>query len=120
MELGEDPVALGRVEALRVPLLQVGGLEDGHVDMAFLEQVAHHHVGVVALELLIGPVRLGRTEAVIGVEAVDPPLGVLLLPGDPVVRTCVPVVDVGVDHEVALTIVFVHVGPPHRARQVES
>ena len=77
--LGEDRVALGRVEALRVPLLEVRGLEDRDVDVALLEEVPHHQVRVVALVLLVGPVGVGRSEPVVGVEAVDPPLGVLLL-----------------------------------------
>ena len=60
------------------------------------------------MELLERPVRLGRPEAHVGVEALDPTLGVLLLPLDPVIGTRVPEVLMAVDDEVLLAILLVH------------
>ena len=56
-------VALGGVEALLVPLLQVGRLEDRHVDVPVLEDVLHQVVLGVLLEVLDAPVRLRRARA---------------------------------------------------------
>ncbi len=58
--------------------------------------------------LLERPVRLGRPEPLVRVEALDPALGVLLGARHPVVRGGVPVVHVAVDHEVLLAILLVH------------
>ena len=53
-------VHLGRVEAGRVPLLQVRRLEHGDVDVAVLEHVLLEVLLGVLLEVLDRPVRLGR------------------------------------------------------------
>ena len=110
--LGQRAVALGGVEALLVPLLQVRRLEDRHVDVAVLEDVLHQVVLGVLLEVLDRPVRLRRPEALVGVEALDPALGVLLRARHPVVRGRVPEVHVAVDDEVLLAVLLVHWAPP--------
>ena len=107
MLLAHQRVALGGVEALRVPLLQFRGLEDGHVHVPVLEDVLHQVVLGVLLEVLDRPVRLGRPEALVGVEALDPALGVLLGARHPVVRGSIPVVHVRIDDEVLLAVVLV-------------
>jgi len=109
--LAHQRVPLGSVEALLVPLLEVGRLEDGDVHVAVLEDVLHQVFFGVLLEVLDRPVRLGRAEALVGVEALDPALGVLLSPGHPVVGGSVPVVHVPVDDEVLLAVALVHVPP---------
>ena len=101
-------VHLGRVEAGRVPLLQVRRLEHGDVDVAVLEHVLLEALRGVLLEVLDRPVRLGRAEALVGVEAVDPALGVLLGALHPVRGTRVPEVGVAVHHEVLLAVLLVH------------
>ena len=106
--LAHQRVALGGVEALLVPLLQIGRLEHGHVHIAVLEDVLHQVFLGVLLEVLQRPVRLRRAQAHVGVEAFDPALGVLLRPGHPVVRGGVPVVHVAVYHEVLLAVLLVH------------
>ena len=124
MLLGEDRVALRGVETFPVPLRQVGRLEDRHIDVTLHEQVIHHHLGVVLLELLVGPMALGRPEPVVGVEAVDEPLGVDLLALDPVVRRSVPMMDVPVHDVIPLTVALIHLRSllPHHAprRQVPA
>ena len=62
----------------------------------------------VLLEVLERPVRLGRPEPLVGVEALDPALGVLLLALHPVRRARVPEVQVAVDDEVLLAVLLVH------------
>src|SRR5262249_2964377 len=106
--LAHQRVALGGVEALLVPLLQVGRLEDRHVHVPVLEDVLHQVVFGVLLEVLYRPVRLGRTESLVGVETLDPALGVLLGTRYPVVRGGVPVMHVAVYHEVLLAVLLVH------------
>ena len=106
--LGQQRVALGGVEALLVPLLEVGGLHDPHVDVAGLEQVVNGVLLGVLHVLLQRPPGVLRPEAVVGVEALDPALGELLGTGHPVVRRGVPVVHVRVDHEVLLAVLLVH------------
>ena len=106
--LDHPRVALGGVEAVGVPLLQVGRLEHADVDVALLEDVLDEVLLGVLLELLDRPVRLGRAEPLVGVEALDPALGVLLLALHPVRRARVPEVDVAVHHEVLLAVVLVH------------
>src|SRR5215207_4917940 len=77
-------VLLDRVEALRVPLLQVRRLQQGHVDVAVDEHVLLEVVQRVLLEVLERPMRLRRAKPHIGVEALDPALRVLLGAGLPV------------------------------------
>src|SRR5918995_3458364 len=101
-------VPLERVEAFAIPRLQVRRLEDADVDVALLEHVLDEVLLGVLLELLKRPVRLRRPEALIGVEALDPPLRVLLLALHPVRRTRVPEMDVTIDNEVLLSIPLVH------------
>ena len=109
--LGELGVPLGGVEAVLVPLQQVGRLEDGDVDVPVFEEVLHQVVVGVRLEVLHRPVGVGRRHRLVAVEALDPALGVLLRPGHPVLLPGVPVVDVAVNDEVALAVLRVH-GPP--------
>jgi hypothetical protein len=78
-------VLLDVVEPGRVPLLQVRRLEDRLVDAAVDEDVLLEVVDRVLLEVLERPVRLGRPQSLVGVEALDPALGVLLGALDPVV-----------------------------------
>ena len=104
---GQRAVLLGGVEARGVPLREVGRLEDGLVDVPVLEHVLHQVLFRGLVEVLEGPVRLGRAQALIGVEALDPAFGVLLSPWHPVLRTGVPVVHVAVDDEVLVAILFV-------------
>src|ERR687897_3038636 len=77
--LGHPCVALGRIEPLGVPLLQVGRQEHADVDVAILEDILDEVLLRVLLELLDRPVRVGRAEPLIRVEALDPALGELLL-----------------------------------------
>ena len=51
---------------------------------------------------------LGRAQRLVGVEALDPALGVLLLALDPVLRARVPEVAVAVQDEVLLSVGLVH------------
>src|ERR671911_625831 len=101
-------VLLELLEAFAIPRLQVRRLEDADVDVALLEHVLDEVLLGVLLELLKRPVRLRRPEALIGMEALDPPLRVLLLALHPVRRTRVPEMDVTIDNEVLLTIPLVH------------
>src|ERR1035437_7171112 len=105
--LTHQRVALGGVEALLVPLLQVSRLEDGHVHVPVLEDVLHQVILLASLEVLDRPVRLGRAEPLVSVEAFDPALGVLLGAGDPVVWGSVPVMHMRVDDEVLLAVALV-------------
>ena len=107
-------VLLDRVEALRVPLLEVRRLEDRLVDVAFREDVLLEVVHRVLLEVLDRPVRLRRAEALVGVETLDPALRELLLALHPVVRARVPEMQVGVEDEVLLAVLLVHLAPPTR------
>jgi len=109
MLLRERAIALGGVEPGRVPLLQVGRLEDRHVDVAVLEDVLHQVLLGVLLEVLDGPMRLRRPEPLVGVEALDPTLGVLLVTCHPVRGARVPVVHMAVDDEVLFSVFLVHV-----------
>jgi hypothetical protein len=86
--------------------------EDGLVDATVGEDVLLEVVDRVFLELLEAPVRLRRAETLVGVEALDPALGVLLLSLDPVLRTGVPEVEMAVEDEVLLAVLLVHSGPP--------
>ena len=106
--LGQLAVLRRGVEALGVPGLQVGRLEDRDVDVPVLEDVLHQALFGVLLEPLDRPVGLGRPQRLVGVEAVDPPLGEVLLALLPVLRTRVPVVHVAVHHEVLLAVLLVH------------
>ena len=107
-------VLLDVVEAVRVPLLQVRRLEDRHVDVALVEDVLLEVLDRVLLEVLERPVRLRRPEPLVGVEALDPPLGVLLRALHPVLRARVPEVQVAVEDEVLLAVLLVHAAPPRR------
>src|SRR5207237_4958876 len=100
-----------RIEAVAVPLLQVGRLEDADVDVAVLEDVLDEVVLRVLLELLDRPVRLLGTKAHIRVKAFDPALRVLLLAAHQVRRARVPEVEMAVDDEETVTVVGVHGGP---------
>ena len=113
-------VLLDVVEAVRVPLLQVRRLEDRLVDAAVLEDVLLEVVRRVLLEVLERPVRLGGPEAHVGVEALDPALGVLLVALDPVLRAGVPEVQVAVEDEVLLAVLLVHQSPPPTATGCRS
>ena len=104
----EVAVLRGGVEAVLVPLAQVGRLQDRDVDVALLELLAHQLLFGDLLELLDRLVGLGRSQRLVGVEALDPALGVLLGTLDPVLGRGVPVVHVGVDDEVLLTVLLVH------------
>ena len=101
-------VLLDVVEPVRVPLLQVRRLEDGVVDVAVGEDVLLEVLRRVLLEVLDRPVRLRRPKALVGVEALDPALGVLLGALDPVLRARVPEVQVAVEDEVLLPVLLVH------------
>src|SRR3954447_14789338 len=103
-------VLLDGVEALRVPLLQVRRLEDRHVDVALGEDVLLEVVERVLLEVLQRPVRLRRAEALVGVEALDPALRVLLGARLPVLGARVPEVEMAVEDEVLLAVLLVHMG----------
>jgi hypothetical protein len=60
------------------PLQQVRRLEDRHVDVARVEDVAHQVFFGVLLVLVQRPPCVLRTQAVVAVEALDPAFGVLL------------------------------------------
>src|SRR5205823_1014426 len=104
-------VLLECVEAVAVPLLQVGRLEDADVDVAVLENVLDEVVLRVLLELLDRPVRLLGPKAHVRVKALDPTLCVLLLAAHPVRRACVPEVEMTVDDEKVVSVVAIHPGP---------
>jgi hypothetical protein len=110
--LQQRRVLVDRVEAVRVPVLEVGGLEDRDVDVALDEHVALEVLGRDLEVLLVVPVRLRRAELVVAVEAVDPALGELLAARLPVLPAGVPEVGVGVDDEVLLAVLLVHVTAP--------
>jgi hypothetical protein len=101
-------VLLDVVEPVGVPLPQVRRLEDRAVDVALAEDVPIEVLLGVLHELLDRPMGLGRPEALVGVEALDPALGVLLRALHPVLRARVPEVDVAVHHEVLLAVLLVH------------
>src|SRR5918999_468423 len=105
--LRQRRVLLGGVETVLVPLLEVGGEEDRLVYVPVLEEVLHHSLFRVLLELLHRPVVLFRTELVVAVEALDPTLRVLLLALDPVLWRCIPEVDVPIHHEILLAVFLV-------------
>src|SRR3954454_23743568 len=112
--LEQRPVHVDVIETGSVPLLQVRRLKDGLVDAAVGEDVLLEVLDRVLLELLERPVRLSRAEALVGVEALDPALGVLLVALDPVGGRRVPEVQVAVEDEVLLAVLLVHLAPPTR------
>src|SRR5664279_6161138 len=109
MLLRQCTIALGGIKALRVPLRQVGRLKDRHIDVSVLENILQQILLEVLLEVLDRPVRLRRTQSLIGVETLDPALCVVLAALHPVFRTGVPVVHVAIDDEILLSVFLVHV-----------
>lgn len=108
--LGEGEGFFGLAEAVVVEGAEVGGLEDGVVDVAVLEEVLHQSLAAVVEVLLVGPqLGFGAEVAVVVVEAVDELLavdvGLVLRPG-------VPERDVRVHDEVAFAVLGVHGFPP--------
>src|SRR6185437_4336970 len=84
------------------------------VDVPVRGDVLHQVVLGVGHELLDRPVCLGRADALVGMEAFDPALGVLLRALDPVVRSRTPVVHVRIDDEVLLAILLIQgLTPPN-------
>ena len=91
----QQGVPLDGVEPLLVEVLEVCRLQDGHVVRAVYEQILHHLVGAVAVELLLRPDLLLRAErGVVAVEAVDElgAVNVLLVLG-----TAIPVMNMTID-----------------------
>src|SRR5690349_573763 len=94
------------VEALVVELVQVGRVQDGHIDIALPKQIVHNGLFAIVAELFEWPDCICRTQgAVVGKEALDPALAVV---GSPVLRPCVPEVGVTVDDENILAVMPVH------------
>ena len=108
--LGEGERLLGLAEAPVVELGEPGRLEDGVVDDAVDEDVAHQPLAALVEVLLVGPdLGLGAEVAVVVVEAVDELLAVDVAL---VLRASVPQGDVGVHDVVALAVLAVHLRPP--------
>src|SRR5262249_40575795 len=105
----EDVVLDVRVEAVLVELIEIGRVENGHVDVTGAEQIVDHHLRAVATEFVERPYRLGWAEtAVIGIETLGPALSVFVAP---VLWIGVPQMGVAVDDEDVLSIMLVHKGP---------
>src|SRR5215831_5284690 len=109
-KLGLEGIVLDmRVEAVLVKLIEIGRVENGHVDVTAAEQIVDHHLLAVATELVERPYRLRRAEAaVIGVETLGPALSVFVAP---VLWIGVPQMGVAIDDEDVLSIMIVHKGP---------
>ena len=113
------------LKPVRVPLLQVRRLEDRRRRRGRpRRRPSRSPRRSTFWNFSMRPVRLGRAEALVGVEALDPALGVLLGARHPVLRAGVPEVHVAVDDEVLLAVLLVHVCGPSRlswwARQFGS
>ena len=95
MGLLQRIVALGRVEPIDVEVAEIRRLQDRHVDVTLDEKVVVHGLGVVLLELVLGPqLLLGAQARVIVVKAVDELLAVDVLL---VCRAAVPKMGVAID-----------------------
>src|SRR5215467_8737116 len=105
--LGFDDVVLEvRVEAVLVELIEVGRVENGHVDIAVSEQIFDQSRFAVLAKFLERPHRVGWAEsAVIGVKAFDPAFPVFVLP---ILGVGVPKMHMAVDDKDVLSIMLVH------------
>src|SRR3984893_5877227 len=110
--LGFDNVVLGvRVEAVVVELIEVGRVENGHVDIAVTEQVIDERLFAVAAEFLERPHGVSRAEGtVISVKAFDPALPVFV---SPILGVGVPKMHVPVEFWMCVPVIMVHVSLPY-------
>src|SRR6516225_10023623 len=106
--LGLDNVVLQvSVEAVLVELIEIGRVEDRHVDIAGAEQVVDQHLFAIAAKFVERPHLLGRAQAAVkGVKAFDPALPVLVFP---ILGVGVPEMHVAIDDKDVVSVMFVHV-----------
>src|SRR5215472_9904325 len=105
--LGLDDVVLQvSIEAVLVELVEVGRVQDRHVDIAGAEQVVDQYLFAIAAKFVERPDLLGRAQAAVkSVKAFDPTLAVLVFP---VLWVGVPEMHVTVDNEDVVPIMTVH------------
>src|SRR5215831_16439370 len=109
--LGLDDVVLQvSIEAVLVELVEVGRVQDRHVDIAGAEKVVDQYLFAIAAKFVERPDLLGRAQAAVkGVKAFDPALSVLVFP---ILGVGVPEMHVTVDNKDVLSIMLVHVSLP--------
>src|SRR5215467_1227402 len=105
--LGLDNVVLQvGVEAVLVELIEIGRVQDRHIDIAGTEQVVDQYLFAIAAKFVERPHLLGRAQtAVKGVKTFDPALPVLVFP---ILGVGVPKMHVTVDNEDVMSIMTVH------------
>src|SRR5215813_13496829 len=110
MALLQQAVLLCGVEPVLVEVLEVGRLEDSHVDVPVDEDILHHSFGAVLLEHGGVPDVLSRTQVpVVVVETPDEPGSVLV---ELILRAGIPQVHVPVDDEQLLAPISLEHGVP--------
>src|SRR5262249_9552851 len=110
MALPQQAVLLGGVEPVLVEILEVGRLEDSHVDVPVDEDILHHPLGAVLLEQGAVPDVLCWAQVpVVVVETADEPCPVLV---ELVLRAGIPQVHVPVDDEQLLAPISLEHGVP--------
>src|SRR5215470_13540397 len=110
MALPQQAVLLCGVEPVLVEVLEVGRLEDSHVDVPIDEDILHHSFGAVLLEHGGVPDVLGRTQVpVVVVETPDEPGSVLV---ELVLGAGIPQVQMPVDDEQLLAPISLEHGVP--------
>src|SRR5215467_10250832 len=93
-----------------VKLIEIGRVEDAHVDVPLDEEIVNQRGLAILTELFIGPFRVRRAQAtMVRIEAVNP---VFAMGGNLVRRTGVPQMHVAIDHKHVLPVVRVHGASP--------
>src|SRR6516162_4296217 len=102
----DDAVLEVSIEAVLVELVEIGRVQDRHVDIAAAEQVVDQNLFAIAAKFIERPHLIGRVQAAVkGVKAFDPALPV---PGFPILGVGVPKMHVTVDNEDVVSIMTVH------------
>src|SRR5262249_32350997 len=110
----ERVILLVRVKAIFIKLIEIGRVEDAHVDVPLDEEIVNQRGLAILTELFIGPFRVRRAEAtMIRIETVNP---VFAMGRNLVLRTGVPQMHVAIDHKDVLPVVRVHGTSPSSLR----
>src|SRR5215471_2406862 len=105
--LGLDHVVLQvSIEAVLVELIEIGRVQDRHIDIAGMEEVVDQYIFAIAAKFVEWPHLIGRAQAAVkGVKAFDPALPVLVFP---ILGVGVPKMHMTVDNEDVVSIMTVH------------
>src|SRR5207249_9151271 len=102
------------VQTCALPILEIGRVEDAHVDVPFDEEIVNQRCLAIVTELFIGPFLIRRAEAtMVRIETVNP---VFAMGGKLVLRTGVPQMHVSIHHKNVLPVVRVHGASPFSLR----